>query len=258
MSFIGQNIRKIRSVKNLNQSEFAEMFDLKRASIGAYEEGRAEPKVGTILDIANHFGIAVDDLLKKELSVNDLYRFDIFREDLMRDATHNLTPSVVPVDVIGVPFVSVATKDAYLKDRKDQSALETLNLPLPKGAHYRAFELEDDAMSVLGQGAGAGDIAIGCRPEKFSNEQLEQGRLYIFETADNYYFRKLGQKSLSAYRLLALNADFYSSDIPSKTVTDVWQVCQIITKNIGNQDEVVTRLAELEKQMREMRKGMER
>ena len=57
MSKIGNNIRKIRSVKNLNQSDFADLFELKRASIGAYEEGRAEPKINTVIEIANYFGV---------------------------------------------------------------------------------------------------------------------------------------------------------------------------------------------------------
>ena len=40
MSYIGKNIKKLRSVKGLSQAKFAELFDIKRASIGAYEEGR--------------------------------------------------------------------------------------------------------------------------------------------------------------------------------------------------------------------------
>ena len=49
MSFFGKNIRKIRSVKTLSQQAFAELFDLKRGTLGAYEEGRSEPKIETIL-----------------------------------------------------------------------------------------------------------------------------------------------------------------------------------------------------------------
>ncbi|MTI32320.1 helix-turn-helix domain-containing protein, partial [Xanthovirga aplysinae] len=49
MSYIGKNIRKIRSVKKLSQAAFAQLFDLGRATVGAYEEGRAEPKIDTII-----------------------------------------------------------------------------------------------------------------------------------------------------------------------------------------------------------------
>ena len=45
MSFFGKNIKKIRSVKSLSQQAFADLFDLKRGTLGAYEEGRSEPKI---------------------------------------------------------------------------------------------------------------------------------------------------------------------------------------------------------------------
>ena len=52
MSFIGKNIRKIRTIKKLSQADFAKIFELARPSVGAYEEERAEPKVDTIIQIA--------------------------------------------------------------------------------------------------------------------------------------------------------------------------------------------------------------
>ena len=75
MSKIGKNIKKIRGVKKINQTDFAQLFDMSRASIGAYEEGRAEPKIETIIKISAHFRIPIDHLLKTELQVNDIINF---------------------------------------------------------------------------------------------------------------------------------------------------------------------------------------
>ncbi len=72
MSIIGKNIRKIRTVKKLSQAAFAEIFNLARPSVGAYEEERSEPKLETVIQIANYFGISIDSLLTKELTINDL------------------------------------------------------------------------------------------------------------------------------------------------------------------------------------------
>ncbi|MEO0331535.1 MAG: helix-turn-helix transcriptional regulator, partial [Bacteroidota bacterium] len=44
MSIIGKNIKTIRTIKHISQADFADIFDISRASIGAYEEGRADPK----------------------------------------------------------------------------------------------------------------------------------------------------------------------------------------------------------------------
>jgi len=76
MSFLGVNIKKIRTVKNLNQSEFAELFGLSRNVIGAYEEGRAEAKLETIILIARYFNISIDKLICFKLTINDILNFD--------------------------------------------------------------------------------------------------------------------------------------------------------------------------------------
>ncbi len=73
MSYFGKNVRKIRNAKKISQSAFAELFDLTRASIGAYEEGRAEAKIDTVIEIANYFDVSLDQLLKKELTINEIF-----------------------------------------------------------------------------------------------------------------------------------------------------------------------------------------
>ncbi|MDN3695636.1 helix-turn-helix transcriptional regulator [Chryseobacterium tructae] len=72
MSFFGTNIKKIRQVKGLSQKAFADLFDLNRGVISSYEEGRAEPKIETILKVANHFNLDLDKLLTEILQVNQL------------------------------------------------------------------------------------------------------------------------------------------------------------------------------------------
>jgi transcriptional regulator with XRE-family HTH domain len=57
MSLFGANIKKIRQVKGLSQKTFADLLDLNRGVISSYEEGRAEPKIETILKVANHFSL---------------------------------------------------------------------------------------------------------------------------------------------------------------------------------------------------------
>ncbi|WP_278351828.1 helix-turn-helix domain-containing protein [Chryseobacterium gleum] len=72
MSFFGTNIKKIRQVKGLSQKAFADLFDLNRGVISSYEEGRAEPKIETILKVASHFNLNLDQLLTEILPVNQL------------------------------------------------------------------------------------------------------------------------------------------------------------------------------------------
>jgi len=81
MSYIGKNIRKIRMSKKLTQTEFADLFDLKRTAVGSYEEGRAEPKIDTLIKIADYFSLSLDQLLRKELTINEIFHF---KENLLK------------------------------------------------------------------------------------------------------------------------------------------------------------------------------
>ena len=72
MSFFGANIKKIRQVKGLSQKAFVDLFDLNRGVISSYEEERAEPKIETLLKVANHFDLNLDQLLTETLQVNQL------------------------------------------------------------------------------------------------------------------------------------------------------------------------------------------
>jgi len=76
-SILSRNIKKLRAFKNLNQTEFADLFNIKRSSIGAYEEGRAEPKLETIIKIADYFKLSLDDVITKELTINQITKFDV-------------------------------------------------------------------------------------------------------------------------------------------------------------------------------------
>ncbi|MBB6332649.1 transcriptional regulator with XRE-family HTH domain [Chryseobacterium sediminis] len=72
MSFFGSNIKTIRQVRGLSQKAFADLFDLNRGVISSYEEGRAEPKIETILKVANHFNLNLDKFLTETLQANQL------------------------------------------------------------------------------------------------------------------------------------------------------------------------------------------
>jgi transcriptional regulator with XRE-family HTH domain len=72
MSFFGTNIKKIRQVRGLSQKAFADLFELNRGVISSYEEGRAEPKIETLLKVADYFNLDLHDLLTETLQVNQL------------------------------------------------------------------------------------------------------------------------------------------------------------------------------------------
>lgn len=102
MSIIGRNIKKIRTTKGLNQTDFGKLFNLTRGSIGSYEEGRAEPKIDTLKEIAKKFSISLDHIITIELTVNHLLGFspeNIINSDNLEGGALAL-PSVLPKSLL--------------------------------------------------------------------------------------------------------------------------------------------------------------
>lgn len=93
MTYFGTNLKKIRQIKGLSQQAFAELIDLNRGVISSYEEGRAEPKIETLLRIANYFGIPTDDIISKPLTVNQLANFELI-EDSISSIEQNISPEL--------------------------------------------------------------------------------------------------------------------------------------------------------------------
>lgn len=75
MTYFGTNIKKIRQIKGLSQQAFAELLELNRGVISSYEEGRAEPKIESLLKIAKILNLTTDDLLSKPVTINKITNF---------------------------------------------------------------------------------------------------------------------------------------------------------------------------------------
>ncbi|WP_262151524.1 helix-turn-helix domain-containing protein [Chryseobacterium foetidum] len=80
MSYFGANIKTIRHAKGLSQQAFADLFELNRGVIGAYEEGRSEPKIATLLTVVHYFNLDLDKFLTVPLTVDDLNKPESFEK----------------------------------------------------------------------------------------------------------------------------------------------------------------------------------
>jgi len=66
-----RNIRFLRKQMKLSQEELGKRIGLNRGNIASYENGSAEPKICNLLKLSNLFGVAILDLTKRDLSVED-------------------------------------------------------------------------------------------------------------------------------------------------------------------------------------------
>ncbi|MCZ4407612.1 helix-turn-helix transcriptional regulator [Cryomorphaceae bacterium 1068] len=249
MTLIGKNIRKIRGVKNMSQSAFAQLFKLKRASIGAYEEGRAEPKISTIVEIANYFGISVDDLLLKDLSVNTLFRLDIFKDDFNGDAPNNLTPKNKVAGIIEVPYMEIESEKDYFKYERPLDELPVLSLPLEKGRRYLAYEIGLEGILLKDSMLSRGDVAICRLSDRQKPEALEVSRVYLFEFKETFLVSRVLARSLSKLKLGDESEFSYPKEYDTRDLMRIWEIRAVIANSVSEKSFFEKRLSALEEEL---------
>lgn len=157
MGHIGKNIKKIRNVKGLSQQAFAELFDLTRGNISSYEEMRAEPKIEVVLQIAKYFSIPLEQLIQKDLSVNELLNFNT--AVVIDPERFALTQKIV-----NIPLVSGSYMAEYLVNFDNLEYLEQLpHISIPFNATKQrliAVEIVNPDLLPLDFNASNGDILI--------------------------------------------------------------------------------------------------
>ena len=110
MSNFGKNIKYLRQSNGFSQQQFAGLFELSRASIGSYEEGRAEPKIETLIKIANHFHVTVDQLIRGTVDTNIKTQSSIEEESLPH-------PTLYIEDRLSVLEQKIAHLEAQLNNK---------------------------------------------------------------------------------------------------------------------------------------------
>lgn len=63
MAEVGKHIKEIRKEKNLTQDDLAEHLHCTRQTISNYENGKSEPNIALLVEIANVLGVEVNDLI---------------------------------------------------------------------------------------------------------------------------------------------------------------------------------------------------
>lgn len=221
MSFFGKNIKKIRGIKGLSQEAFANVFHLKRATLGAYEEGRSEPKIDTIIKVANYFSISIDDILTKDITVNKLLSFD---GDITTDVNQ-----IVKAGFSGVPFVNALNSKIFIEEFKTSqtySSLPKITIPVEASSHLLAYTVQDLFMESNGEGLFLNDVVIG---EYVEPKDLVQGDVVIVLLDEELFVRRY-DNSDTGYNLLADHINIPPVLIPYDVSVYFWKVSYIFLK----------------------------
>ena len=218
MSFFGKNIKKIRSVKRLSQQAFAELFDLKRATLGAYEEGRSEPKIDTIIKIANYFSIPIDNLLTSELTINNLLQF---KENLTLE-----TEKISKETTTKIPCITEKAAIQYLEHYNKTSFIDDLpkiQLPINSQKKLRAYTVSNLEMASHDNGLYPNDIVIGEFIPNNIIKNLENGELTLTLVKNELILRRLHIND-DSITLCADHKNVPDKVFPLKDIKELWKI----------------------------------
>ena len=220
MSFFGRNIKKIRAAKKLSQTAFADLFNIKRASIGAYEEGRAEAKIDKIIEIAKHFKLTLNQLLAKELTLNEIYHIN----DLKNKNTKSYNE---------IPFVSKNNLNNYLEKHKNKKFVNSLEkIIIPDSNNYSiAFEYLGKQIEYSYYNIKYNDIII-CESVKIKNvETIKKNSLIVVISESNLF---VGKYSIINNKLNIIynNTTYTSDEIKLDKIESLYVVKKIIFQSV--------------------------
>ncbi len=250
MSYFGKNIRKIRNVKKLSQQAFAELFDLKRGTLGAYEEERSEPRIETIITIANHFSITIDDLLTKELTVNKLLKFkdDLALQGSFDKEKFTEVPCITPKTE--ADYALYFDKLHFIED------LPKLHLPINPDKKYRGYLISNLEMTNNDKAYCPKDVIIGEKVATNDITKTENGSLVIVLLHGKVLFRKFYHSS-AKITLQATNSNIDDLEVDPTEIKELWKVCYTFFKRLPDNHnvEIEQKLNFLEQEFMKLRQN---
>ena len=249
MSHIGKNIKKIRTVKKLSQTQFGELFGMSRGTIGAYEEERAEPKIEGIIQIAKHFGLSVDVLLIKELTVNELFSFNILNKKF-NEAHHFDESSTTSTKKGGIGLVTLEKRLDYLVnlDNRDYlSKLPTIDLPLGGNTASRAFVLAGSEMEYNQNGLHHGDILLSTACDLSS--VLSLGKVHVVVTSSELYARRVQKDAAGTLELKSDDPNYDLLCIEKSEIKEIWEVVGVYSTYLNPPKMMEERVMLIESQL---------
>lgn len=238
---IAKNLKFLRNKRNLTQQELAEKLGIKRSSIGAYEESRAQPKYDTLTNIADFFHVSIDQLVTLDLAdgpVPDVRRVT----DLSVDYTgKKIRTLVVTDDADGKPNVVLVPQKAsagYLNGYADPEYIEELpkfQLPMLGPGTFRAFEIKGDSMLPL----RSGTIIIAEYLEDWRD--LRNGQTYILLTSSEgivykRVYSNVTEEGGGQLDLRSDNPDYPAYTVDIRDVQEIWKAKMFISNHFPEPD----------------------
>ena len=276
---INTNLKFWRRELALTQAQMAEKLGIKRSLVGAYEEGRAEPRLATLVNMARLFGISLDQLVTTDFSKKkNAKAAAAMRQPEMAVAggpdddgddqpeppgggkLRILALTVDQDQNENIELVPQKAAAGYLNGYADPEYLEVLpkfRLPmLPQTGTYRAFEISGDSMLPI----ASGTVIVGRYVDEWTT--IKDGTpCIVVSNKEGIVFKRVYNK-LRQNAMFALHSDnqqYSPYDVSVDDVLEIWEAKSYISSTFPAADLSLERVAslvlDLQKQVALLRKA---
>ncbi len=251
MHFLAENLKSIRKFHNLTQQDFAKQLGVKRSLIGAYEEGRAEPRISFLQLVAERFEVSLDQLVSQPLEKGEGHKRYAEGQHL------RILPIAIDKDTNDERSTLVPVKAAagYLGGYGDVEFIESLpsfSLPfpeLPSGRTYRIFQIEGDSMLPVPSGA-----YIICSYVQDWNDVKNDHCYVVLSKDDGIAFKRvLNNMTDGSFTMKSDNPEFKPYELPVDQIIEVWKSHGIVSfedlMNASTESDLASEVRDLKQQM---------
>jgi transcriptional regulator with XRE-family HTH domain len=237
---LSTNLKYLRKQQNLTQVQLAEKLEIKRSLIGAYEEGRAEPKLATLLKMGHVFQITVDQLINPDLP------------NLLKNAASLNKPNVKILSITvdsqdreNIELVPYKASAGYLNGYADPEFMEELpkfRLPMIQSpGTYRAFEIKGDSMLPI----PSGTVIVGRYIENW-NEIKDGTPCIVVSLQEGIVFKRIyQQQQQTTLRLHSDNPSYEPYEVKLEDVVELWEAKAYISTSFPMAEISLDRLTSL-------------
>jgi transcriptional regulator with XRE-family HTH domain len=257
MANIANNLRYLRKKKGLTQQQFADLMEIKRSLVGAYEEDRADPRYDLLKKFAEFYELSIDELINEQIN-------DKWKPKPKSDPANLrvLSISVDSEDRENIELVPVKASAGYLNGYADPqfiSELPKFHLPFLKQGTFRAFEIKGDSMLPL----PSGTIVIGEYLENWND--LKVGETYIFITKDDgVAYKRAGNKfrENKSVKLISDNPVYDPYQVEANDILEIWKSKAYISTVFPEptpeptMESLTTMMAQMQKTIAQLKPGI--
>lgn len=226
MDLFSDNLKHLRQAHRLTQQDLANKLEVKRSQIGAYEEGRAMPKIPVLQQLAAYFNLSLDELVGKDLKAEE-------KTTVPPTAVKVLSIIVDSNNQELIPIVPVKASAGYLNGYADpeyMAQLQSFYMPVPELSRektFRVFQLKGDSMLPVQAGS-----YVFCEYVE-SIGDLKEGEAYVLITKDEgVVYKRVFRDSESRLLLKSDNPLYEPYWVEGTSVLEIWKAAGVLSFNL--------------------------